>query len=134
MMIINRDGEQEPFQVFAAISEKVLNKKVTGLVSGKRIYELPLCEKGDWDYKKLIEKASKLEVYARILYELGSNPEGKYDVLIRSINSKDARTAKVTELPIDLLKALAQKLLSFTHTKTVYFDVTPKPPATIEYV
>lgn len=134
MMIINKDGEQEPFQVFAAISEKVLNKKVTGLVGGKRIYELPLCEKGDWDYKKLIKKASKLEGYARILYELGSNPDGKYDVLIRSINSKDARTATVTELPIDLLKALTQKLLSFTHTKNVYFDVTPKPPATIEYV
>jgi len=134
MMIINKDGEQEPFQVFAAISEDVLSKKVTGLVDGKRIYENPLCEKGDWNYKKLIEKASELEGYARILYELGSSSEGKYDVIIRSINSKDARTATVTELPIDLLKGLTQKLLTFTQTKNVYFDVTPKPPATIEYV
>lgn len=133
-MIINNDGEQEPFQVFAAISEDVLNRRVTGLVDGKRIYELPLYEKGDWDYKKLIKKASELEGYARILYELGSNPKGKYDVLIRSINSKDARTATVTELPIELLKELTQKLLKFTQTKNVYFDVTPKPPATIEYV
>ncbi|MCK4478884.1 MAG: hypothetical protein KAV01_00005, partial [Candidatus Lokiarchaeota archaeon] len=125
-MIINNDGEQEPFQVFAAISEDVLNRRVTGLVDGKRIYELPLCEKGDWDYKKLIKKASELEGYARILYELGSNPKGKYDVLIRSINSKDARTATVTELPIELLKELTQKLLKFTQTKNVYFDVTPK--------
>jgi len=116
-MIINNDGEQEPFQVFAAISEDVLNRRVTGLVDGKRIYELPLCEKGDWDYKKLIKKASELEGYARILYELGSNPKGKYDVLIRSINSKDARTATVTELPIELLKELTQKLLKFTQTK-----------------
>ncbi len=134
MMIINKDGEQEPFQVFAAISEDVLSKKVTGLVDGKRIYENPLCEKGDWNYKELTEKASELEGYARILYELGSNSEGKYDVIIRSINSKDARTATVTELPIDLLKRLTQKLLTFTQTKNVYFDVTPKPPATIEYV
>ena len=59
-MIINNEGEQEPFQVFAAISENILDRKVTGLVDGKRIYELPLCEKGEWDYKKLIEKASKL--------------------------------------------------------------------------
>ncbi len=134
MMIINKDGEQEPFQVFAAISEDVLNKKVTGLVDGKRTYEKPLCEKGDWDFKELIKKASELEGYARILYELGSKAEGKYDVLIRSINSKDARTATVTELPIELLKELTQKLLKFTLTKNVYFDVTPKPPATIEYV
>ncbi|MCK4480816.1 MAG: hypothetical protein KAV01_09835, partial [Candidatus Lokiarchaeota archaeon] len=48
--------------------------------------------------------------------------------------SKDARTATVTELPIELLKELTQKLLKFTQTKNVYFDVTPKPPATIEYV
>jgi len=134
MMIINKDGEQEPFQVFAAISEDVLNKKVTGLVDGKRTYERPLCEKGDWNFKELIKKASELEGYARILYELGSKAEGRYDVIIRSINSKDARTATVTELPIEFLQELAQKLLKFTLTKNVYFDVTTKPPATIEYV
>ncbi|MFX1304239.1 MAG: hypothetical protein ACFE9X_12865, partial [Promethearchaeota archaeon] len=109
-------------------------KKVTGLVNGKRIYEVPLCEKGDWDYAKLIEKASELKGYARILYELGGNPEGKFDVIIRSINSKDARTATVTNLPINLLRELTQKLLTFSKTINVYFDVTPKPPATIEYV
>ncbi|UCD01734.1 MAG: hypothetical protein JSV23_01550 [Promethearchaeota archaeon] len=133
-MIINNNGEQEPFQVFAAISEDVLNKKVTGLVNGKRIYEVPLCEKGDWDYIKLIEKASELKGYTRILYELGNNPDGKFDVIIRSINSKDARTATVTNLPINLLRDLTKKLLHFSKTKNVYFDVTPKPPATIEYV
>jgi len=134
VMIINADGEQEPFQVFAAISEDVLNKKVTGLVGGKRIYEIPLCEKGDWSYERLINKASKLKGYARILFELGDNPEGKFDVIIRSINSKDARTATVTNLPFKLLKELTQKLLHFSKTKQVYYDVTPKPPATIEYV
>lgn len=133
-MIINDKEEQEPFQVFAAISEDVLNKKVTGMVDGKRVYEIPLCEKGDWDYDKLINKASKLKGYARILYELGGNPEGKFDVIIRSINSKDARTATVTDLPINLLRELTQKLLDFPKTKYIYFDVTPKPPATIEYV
>ncbi|MFX1599177.1 MAG: hypothetical protein ACFFB6_01120 [Promethearchaeota archaeon] len=133
-MIINANGEQEPFQVFAAIGEDVLNKKVTGLVDGKRIYEIPLCEKGDWSYDRLVDKASKLKGYARILFELGANPEGKFDVIIRSINSKDARTATVTNLPINLLRELTQKLLDFPKTKIVYFDVTPKPPATIEYV
>lgn len=133
-MIINTDGEQEPFQVFAATSEDVLNKKVTGLVDGKRIYEYPLIERGKWDYGKLVEKASELQGYARIFYELGGKPEGKYDVIIRSINSKDARTATVTNLPIELLNDLREELLKLQKTKNVYFDVTPKPPATIEYV
>ena len=55
-------------------------------------------------------------------------------MVIRSINSKDARTATVTNLPLELLNALKLKLLENTKTKKVYFDVTPKPPATIEYV
>ena len=133
-MIINNDGEQEPFQVFAAISKDILNTKVTGLLDGKRTYELPLCEKGDWNYDELVNKASQITGYARVFYELGSKLEGIYDVVIRSINSKDARTATVTNLPIEVLNDLKQKLLGITETKIVYFDVTPKPPATIEYV
>ncbi|MFX1551394.1 MAG: hypothetical protein ACFFB9_13685 [Promethearchaeota archaeon] len=133
-MIINNEGEQEPFQVFAAISEDLLNKKVTGLVEGKRIYEYPLLEKGKWDFKKLTEKASKIKAFSRLFYELGSNQQGKYDVVIRSINSKDARTAKVTNLPFELLNELKDNLLAIPQTKMVCFDITPKPPATIEYV
>ncbi len=133
-MIINDNGEQEPFQVFAAIGKDILNTKVTGLLDGKRTYELPLCEKGDWNYEVLVNKASHITGYARVFYELGSKSGGKYDVVIRSINSKDARTATVTNLPIEVLNDLKQKLLGITETKNVYFDVTPKPPATIEYV
>ncbi len=133
-MIINDDGEQEPFQVFAAICEDIHNMKVTGLLDGKRTYALPLCEKGDWDYDKLVNKASQITGYARVLHELGSKSEGKYDVIIRSINSKDARTATITKLPIELLNTLKQKIFEITDTKNIYFDVTPKPPATIEYV
>jgi len=133
-MIINDNGEQEPFQVFAAISKDILNTKVTGLLDGKRTYELPLCKKGDWNYDELVNNATQITGYARVFYELGSSLEGKYDVVIRSINSKDARTATVTDLPIEVLNDLKQKLLGITETKTVYFDVTPKPPATIEYV
>lgn len=133
-MIINNDGEQEPFQIFAAISENILDKKVTGLVEGKRIYEMPLCEKGEWDYEILTEKASQIKGYARLLYELKGKEEGQYDIVIRSINSKDARTATVTNLPINLLNELSQKLLQISGTRFVYYDVTPKPPATIEYV
>ena len=134
LMIINDDGEQEPFQVFAAISEDILNKKVTGLVNGKRTYDLPLCEKGEWDYDELTKKASQIKRYTRVFFELGTNPKGQYDVVIRSINSRDARTATVTNLPIELLNDLKQKLIKIPKTKNVYFDVTPKPPATIEYV
>lgn len=133
-MIINYNIEQEPFQAFAAISENILNKKVTGLVDGKRSYEYPLIVKGQWDYKKLINIASKIKGYARLFYELQSSSEGKYDIVIRAVNSKDARTASVTNLPFELLDTIKNKLIEVPDAQNIYYDVTPKPPATIEYV
>ncbi|MHA1256376.1 MAG: GMP synthase (glutamine-hydrolyzing), partial [Promethearchaeota archaeon] len=44
------------------------------------------------------------------------------------------RTASVTNLPFDLISELKEKLLKIPETKNIYIDVTPKPPATIEYV
>lgn len=133
-MIVNDRGEQEPFQAFAAIGEDIINKKVTGIVNGKRTYEYPISIKGKWDYEKLFRMASTLEGYSRVFYEMERNLEGKYDVVIRSINSRDARTANPTNLPLDLLKQLAKKILQFSETKCIFYDLTPKPPGTIEYV
>ncbi len=133
-MIINDKGEQEPFQVFAATSEDVQSKKVTGLLEGKRTYQLPLIEKGAWDFDKLVKMASEITGYARVFYELGGKTEGKFEVIIRSVNSIDARTASVTNLPIELINEIKEKILKIPETKMVYIDITPKPPATIEYV
>ncbi|MHA1727644.1 MAG: GMP synthase (glutamine-hydrolyzing) [Promethearchaeota archaeon] len=133
-MIINDKGKQEPFQAFAAISEDILNKKVTGMINGKRTYESPLSVTCKWNFKKLTEMASKLTGYARIFYKIANNETGIYDVVIRSINSIDARTAEVTELPFDLITSISNEILSIPKSKRVYFDFTPKPPGTIEYV
>jgi GMP synthase (glutamine-hydrolysing) len=133
-MIINDMGEQEPFQAFAATTTDVLLRKVTGIINGQRTYEVPLSIKGEWDFKKLVHFSSQIKGYARILYELYESHEGIYDVIIRSINSIDARTASVTNLPLDLIEEIKYKLLEIPDTKNIYFDITPKPPATIEYV
>ncbi|MHA1489079.1 MAG: GMP synthase (glutamine-hydrolyzing) [Promethearchaeota archaeon] len=134
LMIINDKGEQEPFQVFAATSENILEKKVTGMVEGKRTYKFPLSIKGKWDYNKLTNLASQIRGYSRAFYEINSTSNGLYDVVIRSVNSRDARTASVTNIPLKFLKDLAQKLRKIPETKNIYYDLTPKPPGTIEYV
>jgi GMP synthase PP-ATPase subunit len=133
-MIINEKGEQEPFQIFAATIEDVLNTKVTGLVDGKRSYESPLCVKCKWDFEKLTKLSAGVTEYARVFYDLGGKAKGRYDVVIRGINSVDARTASVTNLPLTLLNSIRDKLLKIAEARNIYFDVTPKPPATIEYV
>ena len=133
-MIINDKGEQEPFQVFAATFEDVATSEVTGLREGLRTYDSPMIVSGEWDYDKLTSDASKVTDYNRVFYKLGGKDDGKFDAVIRSINSIDARTATVTNLPIELLNKLKDKLLKIADVRDVYFDVTPKPPATIEYV
>jgi GMP synthase (glutamine-hydrolysing) len=133
-LIINAAGEQEPFQAFAAISDDVTTKKVTGLVNGARTYELPAIEKGKLDLDALVAKATKLKGKARLFFELAARDKGTYDIVIRSINSKDARTASVTKLPVAVIEDLKEKILKIPAVKRVYLDVTPKPPATIEYV
>ena len=127
-MIINDKGEQEPFQVFAATSKDILETKVTGMINGKRTYEFPLGINGKWDFKKLSIAASHLDGYSRMFYELNRTKKGKFDVVIRSVNSIDARTASVTELPLDLLNELKEKIENVPNSRNIYFDITSKPP------
>jgi GMP synthase (glutamine-hydrolysing) len=133
-MIINEKGEQEPFQAFAATFEDATNAEVTGLVDGKRTYDIAKCVAGEYDYNTLIEQGKTLTHYTRLFYELGGKEEGNFDVVIRCVNSIDARTATVTELPFEILTKMKDKLLEIKDVKKVFFDVTEKPPATIEYV
>lgn len=133
-MLINENGEQEPFQAFAAITNDAVRNKVTGIIEGKRSYEYPLIVKGVYKYSALTQLASKLKRYSRLLYEIHYSPTGDFDVIIRCVNSKDARTASVTNLPLPLLEKIKELLIKLPQTKCVYYDVTPKRPATIEYV
>lgn len=55
-------------------------------------------------------------------------------IIVRCINSTDARTATVTELPWSKLHQLTKRLLEIPDVSRVCYDLTPKPPATVEYV
>ena len=56
-------------------------------------------------------------------------------IAIRSVDSVDARTATATELPRFFIDALVKKITNeIPEVTRVFYDYTPKPPATIEYV
>ena len=55
-------------------------------------------------------------------------------IVIRCIESTDARTATVTELPWAMLHEIAQQILQVPGVNRVLYDLTPKPPATVEYI
>ncbi len=55
-------------------------------------------------------------------------------IVVRCIESVDARTATVTELGWDKLKRVCELITQIDGVNRCLYDLTPKPPATIEYV
>jgi GMP synthase (glutamine-hydrolysing) len=58
----------------------------------------------------------------------------KYSVVVRSINTRDFMTADVTLLPWNVLSRIGGNLLkTMKSVSAVYYDITSKPPATVEF-
>jgi len=55
-------------------------------------------------------------------------------IVLRCIESTDARTASVTELPWEKMKKISERVTQIPGVNRCLYDLTPKPPATIEYV
>jgi GMP synthase (glutamine-hydrolysing) len=64
--------------------------------------------------------------------------EGKREfgqiIVVRCINSVDARTATVTKIPWDKLNRISKRITSIKGVNRCLYDLTPKPPATVEYI
>lgn len=58
----------------------------------------------------------------------------EWPAVIRAINTKDAMEATIEELPYDFLNTLVNRITSeVTGINRVLYDITPKPPGTIEW-
>jgi GMP synthase (glutamine-hydrolysing) len=55
-------------------------------------------------------------------------------IVVRSIDSVDARTATPVDLPWEKLHRICQRITSIEGVNRCLYDLTPKPPATIEYI
>jgi GMP synthase (glutamine-hydrolysing) len=56
-------------------------------------------------------------------------------IVIRSVDSRDALTAQPTQVPWPALQRMAKKITAELPAVTrVCYELTPKPPATIEYI
>ncbi len=55
-------------------------------------------------------------------------------IVLRCIESVDARTATATQLPWEKLNRICERIVQIKDVNRCLYDLTPKPPATVEYV
>lgn len=129
-----------------SVSVRVFQDKATGVKAGKRRYGDIIALKvqtanGDVHQppiKDLIAIQENIITenpsITRILYAVHEIEQKQpYVIAIRAIQTKDFLTARVSEIPWTTLNQTAQKILrACSNVSSVYYDVTPKPPATIE--
>lgn len=55
-------------------------------------------------------------------------------IIVRCIDSVDARKATVRELPWPVLQKITRRITAIPGVNRCLYDLTPKPPATVEYI
>ncbi|WDI33461.1 glutamine-hydrolyzing GMP synthase [Entomospira nematocerorum] len=64
----------------------------------------------------------------------GDNRSYEYTIVIRIIQSDDFMTGKFAKLPWDLLEKIGARIVNeVAHVSRVVYDITNKPPATVEW-
>jgi len=68
-----------------------------------------------------------------ILIPVSQKESSRESVVLRPVRSIDGMTAEFAKLPIPTLQRMAREILKFDQVDLVFFDVSNKPPATIEW-
>jgi GMP synthase (glutamine-hydrolysing) len=125
---------------------KVFADRATGVESGKRRYGEVVGIKvqtmdgrlHQTDIQNLVSVQARIITenppVARVFYAVKDSGQKKpYAIGIRSVQTKDFLTAEVSEIPWTTLDKIGEEIVEqCADVSTVYYDVTPKPPATIE--
>ena len=65
---------------------------------------------------------------------MGDERTYAYPIIIRSVTSDDAMTADFARIPYDVLEKMANRIINeVPGVNRVAYDITSKPPGTIEW-
>ncbi|OGD56806.1 hypothetical protein A3K78_10230 [Candidatus Bathyarchaeota archaeon RBG_13_52_12] len=134
-------SEAAEYLKLSAVEVDILHEKATGVIGGKRTYgDVVLLGLGGAQppHKKLQEARKRLQnghpEVARVLVKVGMRHGMGYRVALRAIKTRDFLTAEVADVPWRTLEETAERILEkCPKVSGVYYDVTPKPPATVEF-
>ncbi|NIM58374.1 MAG: glutamine-hydrolyzing GMP synthase subunit GuaA [Candidatus Aminicenantes bacterium] len=114
-----------------------LATRVVGEVTAERV---ALVRRATQIVEEEIESLKPFQAFAVLLSDKGTGvEEGKRKfgeiVIVRSVESKDAMTAEPTQLPWEVLTIISKRITEeIPEVVRVAYEITPKPPATIEYI
>ena len=117
-----------------------LSTRVVGEVTPERV---AIVRKAVRIVEEEVEPLAPFQAFAVLLNDkatgVTSGKEGKRSfgeiIAIRSVESKDAITAEVTQIPWEILHKIARRITGeIPSVVKVVYDITPKPPSTIEYI
>ena len=128
------------------VSIKVFADRATGIRGKARVYGDILAIKSTGEDGGIIRREIRrlLDLqrailqdrrdFTHVLYMIAERGIDKpYVIVIRAVETKDFLTAEVSDLPWESLEETAHEIMEECRdVSEVYYDVTPKPPATIE--
>jgi GMP synthase (glutamine-hydrolysing) len=122
-------SERMPFPgpgLAVRIIGEVTEEKLRVVGEANAIVEQEILSYNPWQtFAALLEKGTGVKGDVRV---------HGWIIAVRAVQSRDGMTASVLELPYDVLRKIASRITSeLSDVARVVYDITPKPPATIEF-
>jgi len=132
------EAVQEAVKGYGAAVE-YLDGRATGVKGDNRAYGRLAVVKCEGEPEGLFELPERI-IHAdgevvRALLNVGE-PAGRkrgYAAIIRAVDTRDFMTAKPSAIPLAALKRAADRILRDERVSIVCYDLTSKPPATVEF-
>ena len=117
-----------------------LGVRCLGAITRDRLHALREADailRDEFDKCGLAEKTWQYFIAIPDIKSVGVKDESRYEgwpAIIRAVNTKDAMTATIEEIPYEVLHKIVARITSEVEgINRVLFDLTPKPTGTIEW-
>jgi GMP synthase (glutamine-hydrolysing) len=146
LKVLRRDAAEILELPESAVRAGTLAEKATGIIKGKRAYgtilTMALVDNDNRTIEPDYDKLAGINGYisdnypeaVRLLLLVDKKEKPGLIISVRAVKTRDFLTAEVMPIPWSTLRETAVRVFdSCPRVSRVYFDITPKPPATIEY-
>ena len=114
-------GDERSYGLLAGVKLKEDSRETYGWLHEKLLHL----------QKTIVERAPRITRVAILVKERRGG--AGLSVIVRAVSTRDFMTAAVSQVPWKILKDIAESILKTGDASRVYYDITPKPPATIEF-